>query len=501
MTAASITATDMTKRTSTDASPTGETPGAGQFLYAAVAGEVAQQIRDGARPPGSRLPSLRQSADERQLSVATILAAYQELAALGLIEARPKAGYFVCHKTGREPALPSRTQPAARSVAVSVSKPSLALLENASRPDMAPLGCAIPAPEMLETVRIDRMLSRINRSAGGTFNTYSPPLGAPDLRGQIARRHLAFGDHADPDEIVVTNGCTEALYLALGAVAKTGDTVAVESPTYFGILQIIESLGLKVLELPTDHQGISLEALADGMCRRRIAACLFSSSYSNPLGATMPDERKMALLKLLAEHGVPLIEDDIYGDLCLRGKRPRPYVSFASAAEVFYCSSFSKALAPGYRVGWLRCRTRFDSIADRKFATSLCNAMLPQVTIARYLETGAYERHLRRLLPALRRNVDRMRHEIAARFPLGTGISDPAGGFVLWLELDRTFDSTVLFEEALKKHICFAPGTIFSATGIYRHCLRISCGHPWDRTLERSLRVLGALALDVSRRR
>ncbi|KAB0565026.1 PLP-dependent aminotransferase family protein [Brucella pituitosa] len=251
-----------------------------------------------------------------------------------------------------------------------------------------------------------------------------------------------------------------------------------------------------LLELPTDHQGVCPDDLRTCLSRHNVAACLFSSSYSNPMGATMPDDRKVKILDILAEHKVPLIEDDTYGDLVLRGSRPKPFTAFNSKAEVFYCSSFSKSVAPGYRIGWVRVKTRLDEIADRKFAASLCNAILPQVAMARFIETGAYARHVRKVLSALRNNLVRSRLQIASSFPASTKISDPAGGFVLWLELPPGFDSEELFQIALKKKICFAPGTIFSATDTYRNCLRISCGHHWDDSISSAILTLGGLATE-----
>jgi DNA-binding transcriptional MocR family regulator len=212
------------------------------------------------------------------------------------------------------------------------------------------------------------------------------------------------------------------------------------------------------------------------------------------MGATMSADRKVQLLEVLAKHKVPLIEDDIYGDLVLRGTRPQPFIAFNSEVEVFYCSSFSKSVAPGYRVGWLRARTRLDEIANHKCATSLCNAILPQLTMAHFMKSGAYFRHLRKLLPALRTNIEQSRLQINSCFPVGTKLSNPAGGFVLWLELPQGFDSEKLFKVALEKKVCFAPGTIFSAKDTYRNCLRISCGHHWNDNISAAIHTLGGLA-------
>lgn len=467
-----------------------------QYLYTSLVLDFADQIRSGSLKAGEKLPSLRKLAKEVGVSVTTVLTAYEELTALGWIESRPKSGFFVSRTKLTSVNIPGRTSPRGDALQLSISKPAMALLSQVSRTDVAPLGCAVPSAELLDTIKIDRLMNRINRTAQGRLNTYAPALGLPELREQLAKRYADSGDFADPEQIIITNGCTEALSLILQTVARRGDTIALESPTYFGVLQIMEAQGLRVLELPTDHEGISPDDLRTCLDMHSVTACLFSSSYSNPMGATMPDDRKVKILDILAEHKVPLIEDDTYGDLVLRGSRPKPFTAFNSKAEVFYCSSFSKSVAPGYRIGWLRATTRLDEMADRKFATSLCNAVLPQATMAHFIETGAYARHVRNVVPALRNSLVQSRLQIASCFPAGTKISDPAGGFVLWLELPPGFDSEELFRTALEKKICFAPGTIFSATDTYRNCLRISCGHHWDGTISSAILTLGDLAAE-----
>jgi DNA-binding transcriptional MocR family regulator len=343
--------------------------------------------------------------------------------------------------------------------------------------------------------RLDRLLARAARVRGLECNVYTDPRGDRQLRREIARRAALWGQALAPEDIAITCGCTEALTLALSAVARAGDTVAIESPTYFGLLHAMEGLGLRALELPTDAAtGIDVAALAEALKGGRIAACLLASSFNNPLGCTMPEEGKLAVLDLLARHEVPLIEDDIYGDIYFGKERPRPFAALARRGDTVYCSSFSKTLAPGYRIGWVAAGRRLQEIVERKCATTLCGPALPQAALADFLSSGGYDSHLRRIRRLFERNIAHMTRAIETAFPPGTRVSRPAGGFVLWLELPRPFDSRALFDTALDAGICFVPGDAFAASGRYRNCLRISCAHPWNARIEKGVATLGALA-------
>jgi DNA-binding transcriptional MocR family regulator len=283
-----------------------------------------------------------------------------------------------------------------------------------------------------------------------------------NLRQEIARRALRWGQALSPEDIAITCGCTEALTLALKTVAKRGDTIAIESPTYFGLLHALEALELKALELPTDAtEGIDLAALEKAVKGKSVAACLFSSSFNNPLGCTMRDEKKIKLLNLLARHQVPLIEDDIYGDIYFGKERPKPFMALDRRGNTLYCSSFSKTVAPGYRIGWIAAGRRMSRVLEHKMALTLCAPALPQVALADFLSSGGYDSHLRRIRRVFADNVDQMIRTIEKTFPRSVRVTRPAGGFVLWLELPRHLDSRELLDSALTKGICFAPATCF----------------------------------------
>ena len=464
------------------------------YRYEELAGFITGLVRNGTLPPGSRAPSLRQICKQRRISLSAALQAYRLLEDRGVLEARPQSGYYV--RGGQVSLqLPAATRPPGKATNVALSGVVLELLEYAADPRFVPLGCAIPSTDLLAAGRLDRFLARAARVKGVEYNTYSSLKGDLHLRQEIARRALRWGQALSPENIAITCGCTEALMLALKSVTRPGDTVAIESPTYFGLLHTLRALDLKVLELPTDAaSGIDLSALERALVGGAITACLFSSSFNNPLGCTMPVEKKLLVLDLLSKHDVPLIEDDIYGDIHFGEQRPQPFMALDRAGNTLYCSSFSKTIAPGYRIGWIAAGRYLPKVLEHKFALTLCGPALPQLALADFLSSGSYDSHLRRIRRVFASNMEQMLRTIQDSFPQGTRASQPAGGFVLWVELPRSIRTGELFRAALDNGICFAPGPVFSTTGRYSHCMRISCGHNWHPRIDKGLRTLGALA-------
>jgi len=465
------------------------------YRYEELAQFITALVENGTLLPGARAPSLRQISRQRRTSLSTALQAYRLLEDRGILEARPQSGFYVAKGGAVSLRSPAISKPPGRATSVTVSDLVLKLLEYAADPRFVPLGCAIPSAELLAAGRLDRFLARAARTKGTGYNIYTLPKGDPNLRQEIAHRALRWGQGLPPEDIAVTCGCTEALTLALKAVSRPGDTIAIESPTYFGLLQVIEALDLKALELPTDStSGIDLAALEKALRGGAVAACLFSSSFNNPLGCTLPEDKKLAVLDLLARHEVPLIEDDIYGDIYFGKERPRPFMALDRTGNTLYCSSFSKTVAPGYRVGWIATGRHMRRVLESKLAFSLCGPALPQAALAEFLASGGYDSHLRRVRRTFGANIERMIRGIGRSFPEDTRVTRPSGGFVLWLELPRPFDSRALFAQALEAGICFAPGEVFSASGRYANCLRLSAGYPWDPRMEWGLETLGRMA-------
>ncbi|KQX29465.1 PLP-dependent aminotransferase family protein [Variovorax sp. Root434] len=470
-----------------------------RFRYEELADFIAGLVESGTLPAGSRAPSLREISAQHRTSLSTAVQAYRLLEDRGVLEVRPQSGYYVARAPTALP-LPAPTRPPLRPTKVAVSNLMLQLLENASNEAYVPLGCAIPSARILASSKLDRILARTARVKGAQLNTYSPPRGELSLRMEIARRAMRFGQALSPDAIAITCGCTEALALALDAVTEPGDAVAIESPTYFGLLQVLRMRGLRVVELPTDAgTGVVIDSLRDVLAAGQVRACVLASSFQNPLGFTMPIENRREVLRLLAKHRVPLIEDDVYGDIHFGEERPIPFSALDRHDNTIYCGSFSKTLAPGYRIGWIVPGRHMARVLESKFASTLATPVLTQAALADFLSNGDYDRHLRRLRREFADTLERMSRVIEEAFPPGTRITRPAGNFVLWLELPKALDTRTLFAQALKKGVCFAPGVVFSASGRYAHCMRLSGGYGWDARIEKGLRTLGALATKALR--
>jgi DNA-binding transcriptional MocR family regulator len=362
-------------------------------------------------------------------------------------------------------------------------------------PKVVPLGSASVAPELLPIAALNRTLAACARELTTAGAVYDRPPGLATLRRQLARRLVDGGASLHEDELVTTVGATEALHLALRTVARPGEAVAVESPTYFGILQAIEDLGLRAVEIPSHARtGMDLDALDDALRAGGIRAVVAVPNASNPLGAILPDEAKERLVRMLARADVPLVEDDVYGELTFEGARPRTAKSFDRAGRVLLCGSVSKTLAPGYRVGWVAPGRYQEALERRKYAATLATPTLPQMAVAELLASGGYDRHLRRLRSALTGQVARMREAVGASFPAGTRVASPRGGFVIWVELPPAVDALELQARALARGVAIAPGPIFSARGRFASCIRLSAGMPWSPAVERAVRTVADLA-------
>ncbi len=464
-------------------------------LYERVARQLAGQMDQGLYRPGDRLPGVRRLAHQFGVSISTIVQAQRLLEDDGRIEARPRSGWYVRAQAWPRPEPPAISRPTVKPVPVTGQELVLRLVQAANEPDFVQLGAAVPAPDFLPTRAIQRALAAAARAGGANLATYQFPPGSPELRRQIARRMADAGCQVAPDEIVITSGCQEALILALRAVAGPGDVVAIESPSFYGLLQAIDSLGLKALEIPTDPAtGISLEALELALEKWPVRACALTANFSNPLGGIMPVEKKQALVALLARHEIPLIEDDIYGDLGFEGERPQALRSFDETGGVIYCASFSKTLSPGLRVGWMVPGRWREQVEYLKYVTSLAAPTLSQRAVADFLHHGGYDRHLRQVRGAYARQVALMTRAVGKYFPAGTRVTQPRGGFVIWVELQGQVDALSLCQRALEQHISIAPGPVFSASGKYRNFIRLNCAQPWSDTLDKAVMTVGRMA-------
>ncbi len=470
----------------------------GTNLYEQVAHRIQGLIAEGTLQPGDRIPSVRKMHQQMNVSISTVLEAYRLLEDRGLIGARPQSGYFVrqkllSHRDEPNPSAPPRT-------ALNVDT-SLAFRINKSlrEPNMIKLGAAVADPSLFPTATLNRLISQTLKNYSDICHAYDVLPGCEPLRHEVARRLMDAGCSVTPDQILITNGTTEALYISLRAVTKPGDTVAIESPAYYGLLEVLASLHLRALELPTHpRDGLSLSALENALEKGQVAACALVSNFSNPLGTCMSDSHKKQLVEILQKYNIPLVEDDIYGDLPFQGERPKAIKAFDQSGLVLYCASCSKTLSPGLRVGWAVAGRYQTQVEQLKLFTNIATATVNQLAIASFLANGGYDRHLRQLRRCYSEQVMQMTQAIYDYFPPETKVSRPVGGHVLWVELPPEFDSMLLYEQAYQHKISIAPGSMFSASGAYQNCFRLNCGLPWSNELEQAMKTLGNLIKKLS---
>ncbi|KAF1310302.1 GntR family transcriptional regulator [Pseudomonas sp. SG-MS2] len=462
--------------------------------YERFADDIAELIRSGVLGPGQRVPSVRYASQTHGVSPSTVFQAYYLLERRGLIRARPRSGYFVTAHAPRQFSEPQPLEPLSESTDVDVSALVFSILESIKDPNTVPFGSAFPSPELFPLQRLSRSLASASRAMDPRMVVTDLSPGNPQLRRQIALRYMVGGLMLPMEELLITNGALEALNLCLQAVTEPGDLVAVEAPAFYACLQVLERLKLKAVEIPVQpREGMDLAALAQTLEKHPVKAVWCMTNFQNPVGASMPEAKKQALVALLQRHQVPLIEDDVYAELYYSQQAPKPAKAFDTEGLVMHCGSFAKSLAPGYRIGWVAAGRFAQKIERLKLMTSLCASMPAQAAIADYLEHGGYDRHLRKLRYALEGQQANMLAAISRYFPPQTRVSQPSGGYFLWLELPERIDALKLFHMALAQGISIAPGPIFSPTRRFGNCIRLNYGTPWGDTAERAMETLGRI--------
>jgi DNA-binding transcriptional MocR family regulator len=467
----------------------------GDFLYRQVIDLIADNIDTGTLRPGDRLPSLRRMSKRIGVSVPTVRQAYVELERQRRVESRPQSGFYVRNARLNEIVRPApRFRRDAKPSPVRCRKLIDRVYDGLNQPDTVPLGIANPCMARPAAKALHRAMKRVMARAEERSLAYAPTIGEPGLRRQIAYRLLdTLGSRVEPDDICITNGAQEALLLALQSVAQKGDVIAVESPTYHGLLELIDSLGMLAIEVETcPEEGVMLDALQKTLDTHPVRVCMFSTTLCNPLGVTMPEEKRRQLAGMIDRSNTVLIEDDVYGELLFDGHRPKPVEVYSKSGRVLTCGSFSKTAAPGYRIGWLLSGQYRETVERLKRSYSCSSGLLQQLTLAEFLASGDYDRHLKSLRPVLQTNAERLRSLVAEHFPGETRTSNPVGGSVLWLELPASVDAEQLFDEAILAGISIAPGPIFSPCNRYRNFVRLSFGHKWSGALDNALVWLGS---------
>lgn len=461
-------------------------------LYQQLADRLQSQIDDGIWQPGERIPSIRQSCKTHGLSPMTVLQAYQLLESQGRILARPQSGYYV--KAASPQVVQHTPSQTHYSGSVDINDLVFEVLQASKSRDLVPLGMSVADPTLFPHPQLGRALASCMRKLDPFSTVADLPPGNEALRRAIAQRYASDGVAVNPQEIIITTGAMEALSLSLQVLTEPGDWVVVESPTFYGALQAIERLKLKAVEIPViPGVGIDLDLLADALTRIPVKACWLMGNVQHPLGHTMPDSHKAQLMALLNSHGVPLVEDDVYAEVYFGRERPKPIRHWDQRGDSLLSSSFSKCLAPGFRVGWVVAGPHAERVQRLQLMSTLSTNVPSQLALAEMLRQGGVDAHFRRLRHTLAQRQQQMRAALQRLLPDEVRISSPDGGYFLWLALPAHFDSRALHAKALGSGFSVAPGALFSSQGQHNHCLRLNSSHPWSEQLEQALTRLAAL--------
>lgn len=464
-------------------------------LYQKIANDITLQIEQNTFLPGDKLPSIRKLSKQKQVSMATIQSAYELLEQQQLIESRPQSGFYV--RKAIDPIQTEMTQDTTlnQPSPVCIRQSASNLLKRCQQPEIINLGAAIPSPTFLPVKQLQRIMGSLVRKRMDEVVVSVFPPGLTELRQQIARRMADAGCHVSAGEIVITNGCLDALTLCLRAVAKPGDIIAIESPAFVGLLQTIEALGMQAMEIPSDaRRGISLDALRLALEKWPIRAVALIPTNNNPQGFTMPACRRQQLIEMLEPYDIPVIEDDLFGELNYSGSRVNAIKSWDQTGNVLYCSSASKSIASGLRVGWVSAGRYQAQVELLKSFSTVGTSTLSQMAIAEFLANGGYDRHLRRIQSAYSKQMQQMIAAVIHYFPVGTRTSHPQGGYILWVRLPEHCDAMALHYQALSAGIGVMPGAMFSTRDQYHNFLRLNCAVPWDDDIDQAIMTLGKLA-------
>jgi len=467
-------------------------------LYQQLSHKLRVALEAGTFDAGQRFPSVRRTAQQHQLSLNTVMAAYRLLEDQGLIEARPQSGFYV---KNRLPRIERAVAPLSKQAMAQPQDEVLNLIETnfaaQQNPDFTNLSLACPTdPIFYPKERLRRALTREIRAQPNLLARYALPPGSFRLRQQIAQRMLHVGVVAEVEDVVISHGCLDAIHLALRSVTQPGDCVGLESPTYFYLLPLLAKLGLQVIEIPTHTKtGLSVEAVELLLEQNKIQALICMPNLHNPLGCTMPLTAKKRLAQLVNHYEIPLIEDGLYAELQFGAIQPTVQ-AFDEKGWVLFCSSFTKTLAPDFRIGWVHSPRFSVEIQKYKSMFSVAESELLCETIASYLEEGGYELHLRQLRHRYKDNMNAVQALIATHFPVGTQATKPRGGFVFWVELPGEIDTTKLFKTMLKERICLTPGVLYSPSGRFKKALRFSSCYPLKSNYSYALARVGAVACE-----
>lgn len=467
--------------------------------YTTIVDVVKQHIKSKTWLPGDRISSIRVMSKAQGISPMTVLKAYELLESEGWVHAKPRAGYYVSAHLNQISNIESDST-LVISQSINTVEPNFIALEllNASKEQsFTHFGSAFPDPELFPIKKLGSMMGQSARTQSTEERTSDLPPGNSDLRRLIAHRYIRNGINISADDIIITSGAMDALRLSITSVTKPGDIVAIESLSFYGSLHTLEQFGLKLIEIPAEKGcGVNVDELKKTIENNNVSAFVFMSNFQSPTGYTMSTEKKKKIYDLLAARSIPIIEDDVYSELYFTENKPLPIKAFDTNGIVLHCSSFSKSLAPGFKVGWVIAGDYINILTQNQIMSSISAGLPNQAALATYLQFGSYDAHLRRLRRVLEKRQEQAVELIVKYFHIDTILILPSGGYFLWLEFPIHIDTSKLFKTLFDQHhISIAPGTIFSRDNKFKHCLRLNYSYTWD---DKSINALKILANKVN---
>lgn len=468
------------------------------FKYETIAEYITKSIKEGVIDSGTKLPSLRFMSKKFQCAVSVIMQAYNEMERQGIIYSVEKSGYYA--------AIPSNTpQPTSNrevySLKKEVAKPLSIIgniVEASNDKSIAPLGAGIPAESLLPLNGLKQSISRTVKENPGILQAYTDEAGDLQLRIEICKIMLNRKISVKPEEILITNGCIEALALSIQAVTHPGDTIAVEAPFFIGTLQLLKELKRNIIMIPTSPiTGMNLDALEKTLELEDVQAVILTAAFQNPLGFVMPIESRKKITVLSKKYNIPIIEDDLYSDCSHNSIVEHPIKSFDLEDNVLYCSSFSKTISPGIRIGWLIGGKYHNRCKNLKISGTLGGSALLQSSLADFLIRNPYEKHVKKLQKNIARQAAEMKTLLEKYLPIGSAISSPKGGLFIWIELDECIDALEIYRQCLKMRISIVPGQAFSNGERFKNCLRVSYGTPITEDISQAVKELGEIINNV----
>ncbi len=458
-----------------------------------LAHNIKRLIEDGSLKAHEKLPSLRDQVQRSGLSLMTVLNAYQELESQGLVYSVEKSGFFVSEMVTEFAAKrPPSTQPViSLNAKVEINSLVFNYLKSIQPNHIVPLGSAFPNHLLLNPPKLIQIMGQLTRNKHNYGQNNNLPPGNLELRKLIAQRYSMQGIPTQPDDIVITSGCLDALNLSLQAITQPGDYICLQQTIFYGAWQVAERLGLKVVTIPAHPQdGFDLEAFEQAIKTYPIKVCWFMLNCHNPIGFTVSEKIKYQIAKLLHEYQIYLIEDDVYEELFYRGAKPLSMKYYDQQNLVLHCSSFSKTLGPSFRIGWVYAGRFSKYIQHLQLMSTISANSLMQNALVEFISNHHYEKHLRTLRRNLEKNKNRFFEYLKKHLPATCEIDHYSGGYFLWITLPTHVNSMQIYENLIQVDIGIAPSQLFSIHDTHHNHLRLNCSFEWSIDIENAINQL-----------